>query len=293
MQSDLRHADKGLVLLRVLFGALWLSSTNWKVPPDFGKGDNPGGLYAFTLEAVNHPVFGPYKFFVEEVVLPNFKFFGWVTLLTEAALGAFLLLGLATRMWALIGIGMSAAILLSVAHAPNEWPWSYYMMVVAHIVLLATAAGRAYGLDGVVLRGNKVTEHARAQTVLGAIAVVAGIGGLIVGRGKGFTTNQPGQIESAPFDLRFMTYNTLAALITLALGILAIVAAKKQLRSLGLAVAAVFALLTLQTIFQWSTTSGNFLGSSGTNLSFTMMLAAGIAVTATNGSFLARLRKAM
>ena len=243
MQSDLRHADKGLASLRLLFGALWLSSVNWKVPPDFGKGDNPGGLYAFTLDAVNHPVFGPYEFFVEEVLLPNFKFFGWVTLLTEATLGALLLLGLATRLGALVGMGMSTAILLSVAHAPNEWPWSYYMMVIAHIVLLATAAGRAYGLDGVILRGNKAADHARAQTVLGAVAVIAGVVGVLVSLGKDFADKQPGRIESAPFDLRFMTYNTLSALITLALGALTIFAAKKRNRQLALAAAAAFALL--------------------------------------------------
>ncbi len=42
------------------------------------------------------------------------------------------------------------AIMLSVMNAPNEWEWSYYLMILAHVALFATAAGRSYGLDGVL-----------------------------------------------------------------------------------------------------------------------------------------------
>jgi thiosulfate dehydrogenase [quinone] large subunit len=76
--------------------------------------------------------------------------FGWVTLLVEAGLGAFLLVGLATRLWALIGVAQSVAIALSVLNAPHEWPWAYYLMILIHLVFFATAAGRAYGVDGVL-----------------------------------------------------------------------------------------------------------------------------------------------
>ena len=98
---------------------------------------------------MGHPVLAPYSRLVETVVLPNIAVFGWVTLLTEAGLGAFLLIGLATRFWALVGILQTLAITLSVLNAPNEWHWSYYLMLLAHVVLLGTAAGRSFGLDGV------------------------------------------------------------------------------------------------------------------------------------------------
>lgn len=48
-----------------------------------------------------------------------------MTLLLEASIGAFLFIGLATHLWALIGIGQSLAITMSVLNAPNEWEWSY------------------------------------------------------------------------------------------------------------------------------------------------------------------------
>ena len=135
--------------LRVTLGVLWLVNSGWKRPPDFGE--NQGrGLYAFTRDAVEHEVFAPFAWVVREVVLPNFRFFGWGVLLTEAALGAFLLLGLATRFWAVVGLVQSAFITLSVLNTPGEWEWSYYLMMAAHLGVFALAAGRTGGLDGLL-----------------------------------------------------------------------------------------------------------------------------------------------
>jgi thiosulfate dehydrogenase (quinone) large subunit len=134
---------------RVAVALLWIQNSSWKVPPDFGErtGSN---LYRYTQDAVDHPVFGPYAFVVEHVILPNFTFFAWLTLLVEVSLGAFLLIGLATRLWALVGVGQSLVITLSVLRTPGEWHWSYYLMIAAHLLLFAVAAGRAGGLDGVL-----------------------------------------------------------------------------------------------------------------------------------------------
>lgn len=146
-----RRARALVALVRIGVAFLWIQNAGWKRPPDFGADKSPpDGLYKFTHFAVDHPVFAPYTWLVEHVVLPNFTFFGWLTLLTEAALGAFLLVGLATRLWALVGIAQTVAITLSVLNAPHEWHWSYFLMLLVHVALFATAAGRAYGLDGVL-----------------------------------------------------------------------------------------------------------------------------------------------
>jgi thiosulfate dehydrogenase (quinone) large subunit len=143
-----RFSGISLAVLRVGVALMWIQNSSWKVPPDFGKNADRG-LYFWASRAVEFPVLAPYSSFVESIVLPNIAIFGWVTLLTEAGLGAFLLVGLATRFWALVGIAQTLAITLSVLNAPNEWHWSYYLMLLAHIALLGTAAGRHYGLDGV------------------------------------------------------------------------------------------------------------------------------------------------
>ena len=139
-----------VAVLRVGVAMLWISNLGWKNPPSFGQGENPSGLYEFTRWAVDYPVFPPYSWIVQHLVLPNFKAFGWGVLLVEAALGAFLLIGLATRFFALLGVAQTLAITFSVANAPNEWLWSYLLMLLAHGAIFATAAGRYSGLDGVL-----------------------------------------------------------------------------------------------------------------------------------------------
>jgi thiosulfate dehydrogenase [quinone] large subunit len=147
---------------------LWIQNVGWKQPPDFGKASN-GGLYRFTLFAVDNPVLAPYAWFVENLVLPNFTFFGWLTLLTEGALGAFLLIGLATRFWAVVGVAQSLAITLAVLNAPNEWHWSFFLMILAHVALFATAAGRNFGVDG-VMRPSWLQSNGRVAGLLARLS---------------------------------------------------------------------------------------------------------------------------
>jgi thiosulfate dehydrogenase [quinone] large subunit len=139
-----------LAVVRIGVGLLWMQNVSWKPPPDFGRGDPPGGLYLSATYAVSHEVLHPYAWLMDRFVLPNFTFFGWAVLVVEAALGAFLLIGLATRFWSLVGIAQTVAIALSVLNAPHEWYWSYVLMLLAHVALFATAAGRYAGLDGLL-----------------------------------------------------------------------------------------------------------------------------------------------
>jgi thiosulfate dehydrogenase [quinone] large subunit len=136
-------------VVRVGVALMWIQNAAWKRPPDFGRADD-NGLFFWAGQAVEHPVFPPYSAFVETLFLPGIEFFGWVILLVEAGLGAFLLIGLATRLWAVVGLAQTLAIMLSVLNAPNEWHWSYYLMFLAQLALFATAAGRSYGVDGVL-----------------------------------------------------------------------------------------------------------------------------------------------
>jgi thiosulfate dehydrogenase [quinone] large subunit len=145
--------------VRIVVGLVWLQGAGWKRPPDFGEPTRTG-LYKYTAYAVDFPVFEPWKWFVREVVLPNFTAFGWLVLVVEASLAAFLLLGLATRFWAIVGALQGVAIGLSAANGPNEFGGTYWLLVVANLAVFATAAGRVGGLDG-VLRPAWRASHGR------------------------------------------------------------------------------------------------------------------------------------
>ncbi|NED99278.1 TQO small subunit DoxD [Phytoactinopolyspora halotolerans] len=148
---------------RVGVALLWIDNVSWKQPPDFGEGDPPRTLYRWTLQAVEHEVLAPYAWFVENVVVPNFALFGWLVLIVEASLGAFLLVGLATRAWAVVGMGQSIVISLSTLNAPHEWYWAYLLMFLVHLMLFATAAGRYGGLDGVLRPAWRRSDTALAR----------------------------------------------------------------------------------------------------------------------------------
>jgi len=111
----------GATILRITIGLLWLYNVSWKRAPDFGQ-EAENGLYKFTKLAVEHPVFPPYSWVVEHLVLPVFQPFGWAVLLAETALAVLLITGTFIRLAALIGIAQSVAIGLSVAYAPGNGP---------------------------------------------------------------------------------------------------------------------------------------------------------------------------
>ncbi len=152
-------------VIRIAVGMLWITNVAWKVPTDFGKA-RMNGLYGYTMDAVTHPVFAPYTWVVKHVVLPNFTAFGWFVLVLEACIGAFLLVGLATRFWAVVGALQTVAIMLSVLNAPGEWEWSYYLMILAHVAIFATAAGRVGGLDGLYRQSWRCSPSAFARLLV-------------------------------------------------------------------------------------------------------------------------------
>ncbi|HEU5157437.1 MAG TPA: TQO small subunit DoxD [Streptosporangiaceae bacterium] len=150
-----------LALARVGVAYMWIQNLAWKDPSN-----SFGALRGWIQMAVDHPVFPPYSWLVEHFVLPNMSLFGWIVLLVEGGIGAFLLVGLATRLWALIGAAESAAIALSVLNAPHEWPWAYYLMILIHLVFFGTRAGRAYGVDGVLRPSWQASSHPLARALV-------------------------------------------------------------------------------------------------------------------------------
>jgi hypothetical protein len=272
-----------LALFRIVLGLLWLANLEWKRPPDFGE-INKNGLYKYVDSAVRLPVFGPFAWFIENIVLKQYRLFGWITLLLEVLLAASLLLGWHTRIMALLGAGLSVNIMLSVLYYDKqyEWPWSYYLMIFGHLAVFAAGAGRTFGLDGLKTRGP--ASRRNAVTLLGAIAVVVGLLGVYVSRSKGFTDGQGAMVGWARGELKFVWFNLLSAILTVAFGVLAIVAARLGRTIGGLIASLGFALMSLQVILQWrynakaGVADGGFLGATGGTLGFWAMLAIGLAV---------------
>ena len=275
---SIRTNNVAIGAVRIVAGLLWLANLEWKRPPDFGR-NQKNGLYKYVDGAVAHRVFAPWSWIVEHVVLKQYVLFGWTTLLLESALAALLLLGLWTRPVALLAAANSLAIGLSVLHYPNEWPWSYYLMIALHVLLFATAAGEHVGLDGVRQRGPDAQR--RAMEVLGAVAVVVGIVSLVVVSGRSFTAEQGKLVGWAAGEAKFLWFNPLSALLTAVLGAMAVLSVRLRRAELAWVAIGGFTVMAVQVVVQWRYRNGNWtgglLGGTGANLAFWAMFAVGFA----------------
>lgn len=178
-----------LVLARLLLAFLFFANLFWKMPPTFncpadftfttanadGKLVRTSGLCDWVgVEAVWSQ--RPRQFFVinldnqgapeialdvswaarlnglflENFVMPNIRWFGYVVWGMEAFIFVSLFLGLFGRLGALVAIAQSAQLQLGLAGISNpfEWEWGYHLMVMVALLMFAFAPGRILGIDG-------------------------------------------------------------------------------------------------------------------------------------------------
>jgi uncharacterized membrane protein YphA (DoxX/SURF4 family) len=257
--STLDERTSGWVIggARILAGLLWLSNLHWKVPPAFGE-DNGGGIFKYSESVTRNSPFAPFTWVTEELILPNFRLFGWVTLVVEVLLAVLLLVGYRTRIVALVGAAWSVPILLSVIYfdGADEWSWSYLMMIGLHLLLFATDAGRHLGLDGVLARSGDAAR--RALTIVGSVAIVVGVLGLFVARSVSFAGSEAALLGSDAgfanpdggitrrWELKFVFFNPLWALLTGLFGVLLVAGARSaRLAKLALAGGASFGMIAV------------------------------------------------
>jgi hypothetical protein len=180
-----------LVLARMLLGLLFFTQLWWKVPPSFGcpadfaftTADPSGNLRRTSglcdwigIESVwstrPHPVFvsnlnsigGPVisidigllsrgnGVFIDNVVKPNIRLFGFAIWGMEAFVFISLFFGILTRLGALVAIVQSLQLWVGLAGigSPFEWEWSYNWIPVLAVLVFAFAPVIVFGLDSLL-----------------------------------------------------------------------------------------------------------------------------------------------
>lgn len=104
--------------------------------------------------------------FVDLIVLPRISVFGPLVYLVEVAIGVSLMLGLFSRLGALAGALMAINLWLGLYSAPNEWPWTYFFLVVIQSLFVIEPPGRSLGADALI--GGR-TGRAAVLRVVGGI----------------------------------------------------------------------------------------------------------------------------
>jgi len=150
-----------LALLRVVVGA-WFVKAVWTklalafawgvlpyptVSPRF-IGFHPKRVAEF---AAGNPI-GWYKDFLEQIVLPNAAVFATLQVWGEVAVGIGLVLGLLTRLTALVGLYLAVNFGLASQWMSFGQQGFHLLLVTSMVISIGAGAGRAWGLDALLLR---------------------------------------------------------------------------------------------------------------------------------------------
>jgi len=139
--SRLANKERWLAVLRIFAGLFFLNAGIPKLNSEF-----VGGMAA-TLKGFADGSWEWYRDFLLNTALPHATSLGYLVSLGEVAIGAALLLGLFTGLASIAGASMTINYYLATSHmGPASEGINLYATVV-FIILLATQAGRVWGLD--------------------------------------------------------------------------------------------------------------------------------------------------
>jgi uncharacterized membrane protein YphA (DoxX/SURF4 family) len=136
-------------MARFLIGAMWWQQSVWKAPPEFN------GLHYWMEEMVKWASTPLQQWFVKDVVLEHYHFFAPQVYGLEVLVALSLIIGLSTRLGALLGAVMAINLWLGLYRSPGEWPWTYFFLIIIQIMFLVQRPGRSWGLDAILLQRQK------------------------------------------------------------------------------------------------------------------------------------------
>ena len=130
-----------LAVVRIFVGLLWFQQLAWKMPPTFG------GLHSYVIREAQHTFVPGYSFILNNIFLTHFLVLGAFVWTAELTVGLLLLSGLFSRLGGLLATILSLQLYAGLAYAPGEWYWTYGMLVLLGLALVAIPSGRRLGLD--------------------------------------------------------------------------------------------------------------------------------------------------
>ncbi len=141
----------GLALIRMFVGYLWFQQLFWKMPPDFR------GLYPYIISESQHTIIPGYGYILQHTFLAGCTSLSspsGCTLFVPLAAAVWtaellvclsLMFGIFARFGAMLATILSVQLYVGLAY--TGWIWTYGMIVLLALVLVAIPAGRRLGVD--------------------------------------------------------------------------------------------------------------------------------------------------
>lgn len=149
-----RHATKLLQwLLRLVMGGFWWQQSLWKLPPLYTQHPEAPlttGLAYWMIQMGKYAAVPLQSDVVNNIVLPHFYWFAPFVFAQEILTAVSLMLGVFTRLFAVIGALQILNLWLGLYNAPGEWPWTYFFLLVVQIMLAVHCYGRSLGVDALL-----------------------------------------------------------------------------------------------------------------------------------------------
>jgi uncharacterized membrane protein YphA (DoxX/SURF4 family) len=161
---------RGMAVIRIFFGLIVFANGLAKVDASLGQinigafhanlitRDGARGILNFEVNQRQVTKTAPkgtgvpyLKRFVNDVVLKHWNVFQWVVTSVEVGAGALLILGLASRLGALVDLGQQL-FLAAVYFSSNRWLFEQPHEYVPLVVLALVPAGRVWGVDAWLVR---------------------------------------------------------------------------------------------------------------------------------------------
>lgn len=130
-----------VLIARTIVGTMWWQQTIWKTPPTYG------GLRFWMEQMAKYASSGLQSHFVSDVVLAHYSFFAPQVYLSEVLISVCLLLGVWSRLGALVGSAMALNLMFGLYRSPSEWVWTYVFLVIVMVQFAVEPPGRSLGLD--------------------------------------------------------------------------------------------------------------------------------------------------
>jgi thiosulfate dehydrogenase (quinone) large subunit len=144
VSAPLMLSERSLMLLavvRIFVGLLWFQQLSWKMPPTFG------GLHSYVVKEAQYTFIPGYTFILKNIFLTHFLVLGTFVWSAELVVGLLLLFGLFSRLGGLLATILALQLYVGLAYAPGEWYWTYGMLVLLGLTLVAVPTGRRLGVD--------------------------------------------------------------------------------------------------------------------------------------------------
>ncbi len=153
-----------LTALRLWVGYNWFTELGWKLPwkdaGGFGcdayrfnaaPGQELHGLCDWMQREVDHPAVSLYGDFVKNVVIPNFGFFAWLSILTEFFITFSLIFGFLTRLGGLVGTLWAISLLIGLVAVPGEsWTLYVFSYILPSLVFAVIGARNQFSVDALL-----------------------------------------------------------------------------------------------------------------------------------------------